>query len=215
MEPQHGHNVNVMAQSLPYLPNTPLTVPNLGLIGPKLAISPAQETSSAPASSPRTEAFHAGRTFRAARSFRAKTPVSSEIPRSVRPDSGTHPARLPQVSPATPERLYARLPRKGGYPQTKGELSPLSQIFRRHQHLPLGCQPLSPECSTNVLTSLYVLAGLFRTLPASLPPYTHTHTHTYIYIYIYIYIYYENTYTPVYINVMEGNIKSHRQGNVN
>ena len=56
-----------------------------------------------------------------------------------------------------------------GYPQTKGELSPLSRIFRRHQHLPPGCQPWSPECSTNVLTSLYVLAGLFRTLPASLP----------------------------------------------
>ena len=38
MEPQHGHNVNAMAQSLPYLPNTPLIVPNLGLIGPKLTI---------------------------------------------------------------------------------------------------------------------------------------------------------------------------------
>ena len=48
-------------------------------------------------------------------------------------------------------------------------MSILPRIFRRHQHLPLGCQPRSPECSTNVLTLLYVLAGLFRTLPASLP----------------------------------------------
>ena len=78
------------------------------------------------------------------------------------------PSTTPRVSLATPERPYTRLPRKGGYPQTKGELSPLSRIFRRHQHLPLGCQPRSPECSTNVLTSLYVLAGLFQTLPASL-----------------------------------------------
>ena len=43
-------------------------------------------------------------------------------------------------------------------------------------HSSLGCsgdisisQLRSPECSTNVLTPLYILAGLFRTLPTSLP----------------------------------------------
>ena len=70
---------------------------------------------------------------------------------------------------AITERLYTRLPRKGGYPQTRGELSLLPRIFRRHQHLPLGCQLWSPECSTNVSKSLYDIAGLFRTPPASLP----------------------------------------------
>ena len=132
------------------------------------AISSAQEISSAPASS-------SGHTqdFPRRQGLSAQTELSSGIPPSLRessdPDSGTHPARLPRISLATPECPYARLPRKGGYPQTKGELSLLPRIFRRHQHLPLGCQPWSPECSTNVLTSLYVLAGLFRTLPASLP----------------------------------------------
>ena len=74
------------------------------------------------------------------------------------------PTRLSRVSPATPKCPYPRLPRKGGYPQLKGGLSPLCRIFRIHQHLPPGCQPRSPECSSNVLTPLYVLAGLFRTL---------------------------------------------------
>ena len=38
--------------------------------------------------------------FRADRTFRAKTPVSSGIPRSVLPDSRTHPARLSLASPS-------------------------------------------------------------------------------------------------------------------
>ena len=69
---------------------------------------------------------------------------------------------------AIPERNTTRLPRKRGYPQTRGGLSLLPRIFRRHQHLPLGCQPRSPECSTRFSQSLYDLAGLFRTLQASL-----------------------------------------------
>ena len=60
-------------------------------------------------------------------------------------------------------RPYVRLPRKGGYPHTKWELSLLTRIFQRHQHLPLGCQPRSPECSTNVTLRPR------RTLPDSFP----------------------------------------------
>ena len=133
------------------------------------AISPVQETSSAPASSSAHSSFPLWQDFPLSQNFPRKDRASSGSPRSIRPDSGTHPARLPRVSLATPDRPSARLPRKGGYPQTKGELSPLSRIFRRHQHLPLGCQPRSPECLTNVLSPLYVLAGLFRTLPEALP----------------------------------------------
>ena len=36
------------------------------------------------------------------------------------------------LSLAIPERLITRLPRKGGYPQTRGGLSLLPRIFRRH-----------------------------------------------------------------------------------
>ena len=46
-----------------------------------------------------------------------------------------------------PEGVATCIPRKGGYPRTRGGLSLLPRIFRRHQHLPLGCQPRSPECS--------------------------------------------------------------------
>ena len=73
------------------------------------------------------------------------------------------------LSLAIPERLNIRLPRKGGYPQIREGLSLLPRIFRRHQHLPLGCQLRSPECSTLVRQSLYDLAGLFRTPQAYLP----------------------------------------------
>ena len=48
-------------------------------------------------------------------------------------------------------------------------MSLLPRIFRRHLHLPLGCQLRSPECSTRLRQSLYNLAGLFRTPQASLP----------------------------------------------
>ena len=47
--------------------------------------------------------------------FCARTPASSGIPRSVFPDSGTHPDRLPQVSLSTLERPLVLLPRKGGH----------------------------------------------------------------------------------------------------
>ena len=64
---------------------------------------------------------------------------------------------------AIPERRTTCIPRKGGYPQTRGGLSLLPRICYRHQHLPPGCQLWSPECSTRFSQSLYDLAGLFRT----------------------------------------------------
>ena len=96
-----------------------------------------------------------------------ETPVSSGIPRSgLRNPPSTVPTGFPL---AIPERLITRLLRKGGYPQTRGGLSLLPRIFRRHQHLPLQCQLRSPECSTRFRQSLYDLVGLFRTPQASLP----------------------------------------------
>ena len=64
---------------------------------------------------------------------------------------------------AIPERRTTCIPRKGGYPQTRGGLSLLPRIFHRHQHLSPGCQLWSPECSTRFSQSLYDLVGLFRT----------------------------------------------------
>ena len=87
------------------------------------AISPAQDTLSAPAISSALSSFPHRQDFPRKWYFPRLDPASSGIPRSVLPDSGTHPARLPQVSLATPERPYVRLPRKGGYPHTKWELS--------------------------------------------------------------------------------------------
>ena len=63
---------------------------------------------------------------------------------------------------AISERLITRLPRKGGYPQTRGGLSLLPRIFRRLQHPPLGCQSRSPECSTRFGQSLCDSSGLRR-----------------------------------------------------
>ena len=120
-------------------------------------ISSAQEISSAPANSSTPAGLS---TQRPPRLFGNP---------QIRASGLWNPARLPRVPLAIPERPYAHLPRKSGYPQTREELSLLPRIFRRHQHLPHGCQLWSPECSTNVLTSLYDLTGLFRTPPASLP----------------------------------------------
>ena len=72
----------------------------------------------------------------------------------------TDPTGLPLV---IPEWMTTRLPRMGGYPRARWGLSLLPRIFRRHQHLPLGCQPRSLECSTRFRQSLYNNAGLFRT----------------------------------------------------
>ena len=107
-------------------------------------ITPHRSHAIAPAISPRRrplllrqdlQRIQASQNFRAARTFRKKNPVSSGIPRSVLPDPGAHPTRLSRVSSDTPKRPYPRLPRKGGYPQLKGGLSPLCWIFRIHQHL--------------------------------------------------------------------------------
>ena len=55
------------------------------------------------------------------------------------------------------------LPRKGGYSRIReGQSLPL-RISRWHQHPPIGCQPWSPECPTQVKPQPYVHAGLSRT----------------------------------------------------
>ena len=117
------------------------------------AISSAQEISSAPASS----SAPAGLSAQRPPSLRESPDLSS---RTLEPTQHHSHCLLRAI----PGRLNTRLPIKGGYPQTRGELSLLPRIFRRHQHLPLGCQPQSPECSTNVRLSLYDLAGLFWSL---------------------------------------------------
>ena len=130
---------------------------------PTKAIATAPAISSAPAitSAPASSSALAGLSARKPQSLR-----ESPDPSSRTPESSTVPPGLPL---AIPERMTTRLPRKGGYPQTRGGLSLLPRIFRRHQHLPLGCQLRSPECSTRFSQSLYDLAGLFRTPQASLP----------------------------------------------
>ena len=100
--------------------------------------------------------------------------LSAQIPPYLResPDPSRTLELTGHGSPGPPLAIFdcriIRLPRKGRYPQTRWGWSLLPRIFRRPQHLPLGCQLWSPECSTNVLTSLYDLAVLFLTLPASL-----------------------------------------------
>ena len=60
--------------------------------------------------------------------------------------------------------------RKGGYPQLlRKRLTLLPGLVRRPRHLPLGCQPRSPECSTHDSLSIYRNAELFWTRHTSLP----------------------------------------------
>ena len=106
------------------------------------------------------------RFFRAGRTFRAETPIYLGISGSALPDSGLHPALFP-LSPLAFPWLFLNgwlfgYPERAGIPKLEGGLSLLPRIFRRHQHLPLGCQPWSPECSTRFSQSLYDLAGLRR-----------------------------------------------------
>ena len=103
-----------------------------------------------------------------------KPPSAWDNPQIRPPGLRNPPSTVPTGFPlAMPERNTTRLTRKGGYPQTRegggGGLSLLPLIFRSHQHLPLGCQPRSPECSTRFNQSLCDLARLFRTPQASLP----------------------------------------------
>ena len=64
-------------------------------------------------------------------------------PRIRPPGLRNPPSMVPTVPTGLPlpipEWMITRLPRKGGYPQTRGGLSLLPRIFWRHQHLPLGC----------------------------------------------------------------------------
>ena len=107
-----------------------------------------------------------GRFFRAGRTSRAETPYLPGTPRIRSPGLRTPPSTVPndltRLPLAIPEWMATRLPRKGGYPLTRGGLLFFPRIFRRHQHLPFGCQPWSPECSTRFSQSLYDHAGLFR-----------------------------------------------------
>ena len=128
------------------------------MLTPTEAIAMAPAISSAPPSS----SAPAGISGQRPQSLRESPDLSSRTLKPTQHDSHWLPR-------AIPGRLNTRLPRKGGYPQTGGELSLLPRIFWTHQHLPLGCQPRSPECSTCLRQSLYDLAGLFRTPQASLP----------------------------------------------
>ena len=58
---------------------------------------------------------------------------------------------------------------KGRVSRIRGGLSLLPRIFRRHQHLPLGCQPQSPECSQYFqLTTIRSRRTLWDSQPDSL-----------------------------------------------
>ena len=95
--------------------------------------------------------FRAGNIYRTGKIFRAGNPLRTGNPRirppGLRNPPGTVPTDPAGLSLAIPEWVATHLPRKGGYPRIRGGLSLLPRIFRRHQHLPLGCQPRSPECS--------------------------------------------------------------------
>ena len=125
------------------------------MLNPTEAIATAPAISSAPASS----SAPAGLSAR-----KPPSPWESPDPTSWTPESTQRGSHCPHW----PSPGYSRMDdhtstQKGRVPQTRGGLSLLPQIFRRHQHLPLGCQPRSPECSTRFSQSLCDLTGLFRT----------------------------------------------------
>ena len=91
---------------------------------------------------------------------RSRTCIKGALQRQVRRHHRGYRKLLP--------RRGSRESPKGGYPRTREglslllrrrRLSLLLRIFRRHQHPPLGCQPRSPECSTQVRSPLYVHVG--------------------------------------------------------
>ena len=103
-------------------------------------------------SSPHRNYCHrAGNIFHAGKTFQTECPLRTGNPRirppGLRNPPGTVPTDPAGLPLAIPEWMATRLPRKGGYPRIREGLSLLPRIFRRHQHLPLGCQPRSPECS--------------------------------------------------------------------
>ena len=90
------------------------------------------------------------------------------IPQIRSPGFRNPPSTVPTGFPlAITKRKTTRIPRKSGFPKTRGALSLLPRIFRRHQHLPLGCQLRSPECSTRFSQFLCDLARLLWTMQAS------------------------------------------------
>ena len=95
--------------------------------------------------------FRASRFFRAGRTFRTETPY---LPRNLRIRSpGIHPARFP-LSPLAfpwlfPNGWLFRLPRNGRYPQTRGVVTPPSEL---------------PETSASLTRVSAVVTGMFHTL---------------------------------------------------
>ena len=94
--------------------------------------------------------FRAGKIFRVGKTFRTGNPLLTGNPRirppGLRNPPGTVPTDPVGLPLAIPDLWGYNLPRKGGYPRTRGGLSLLPRIFRRHQHPLLGCQLRSPEC---------------------------------------------------------------------
>ena len=92
--------------------------------------------------------FSAGKFFRTGRTFRAGIAVSSGIPRSVRPDSGTHRARFPLAFPwLFPNVSLHVYPERAGIPKleggchsslgSSGDISiPHSGVRRGHRNVP-------------------------------------------------------------------------------
>ena len=92
----------------------------------------------------------AGKLFRAGRTFRATPSRLRESPRIALSGSGKPRTRPPLVFPVPwPTTRPLSYPERAGIPNYKEGLSLLPRVIRRHQHLPLGRQPRSPECSTH------------------------------------------------------------------
>ena len=72
--------------------------------------------------------------------------------------------------PCSIQRLSLSVTQQGRVsPITRNGLTLLPGLVRRPQHVPLGCQPQSPECSTHDSLSIYRNPGLFRNQQTSLP----------------------------------------------
>ena len=131
---------------------------------------PTEAIATASALSPRRQSLPRRQVLLRWQDFPHRNPRLPGNPQIRPPGLRNPPSTVPTGFPlAIPERFNTRLPQKGGYPQTGGGLSLLPRIFRIYQHLPLRCQPRSPECSTRFSQSLCDLARLFRTPQASLP----------------------------------------------
>ena len=95
---------------------------------------------------------------------------ASAQPRSPYSGFGKPPIPLYWSSLLHIQRLRFSVTQQGRVsPITRKGLTLLPGLVRRPQHLPLGCQPWSPERSTHDSLSIYRNAGLFRARQTSLP----------------------------------------------